>query len=189
MFDKYQLPKYTETLTGRYQEPLSFIIAAQDDQALIKTLQKAGWHLADQITFSTLAKLVRITMRDENYLTAPITPDFWDSTVHNFGFEKATRANNTRERHHVRFWKTNIKTQDGKNIYLGTASLDAGLKWCITHKIAPDIDTERELLFADLAGMEKSLNFKKVKFMDPALGKNSAGDTFFTDGQLYLVSF
>ncbi len=33
---------------------------------------------------------------------------------------------------------------------MGTVSLDTGIKWGVTHAIAPDIDTERDLLVSDL---------------------------------------
>jgi undecaprenyl-diphosphatase len=38
----------------------------------------------------------------------------------------------------------------GLQIFVGTASFDAGLKWGLTHRIDPNIDVERNLLIEDL---------------------------------------
>ena len=62
------------------------------------------------------------------------------------------------------------------------------MKWGITHKISPDIDTEREFLFNDIKNANILEDFKKQKFVDPVIGQNFSGDQFFTDGQVYVIS-
>lgn len=186
IFSNGQL-KYTETLTGQTQEPLSFVILADSDEKLIEMFSHAGWLLADKISVSSAAKLARAALLKQAYPRAPMTPSFWNSQVHDFGFEKPTRSNNVRERHHARFWKTNYTTQQGKRIYVGTASLDSNIKWGVTHKINPDIDTEREFLFKGLNSSGVVADFQKQEFIKPRLGQNFSGDLFFTDGQIYFV--
>ncbi len=186
-FQNEKLPRYTETLLAENQEPLTFIITARDDQELIGILQRAGWNLADPATVGTVSKLAKAAMLNEAYPTAPITPSLWNGVVHNFGFEKPTSANNVRERHHARFWRASIQTKDGKQVYVGTASLDRGIKWLVTHTISPDIDTEREFLFADLQSTGLISESHKEQFVEPILGKNFSGDQFFTDGKLYTI--
>ncbi|MEZ7821422.1 MAG: LssY C-terminal domain-containing protein [Patescibacteria group bacterium] len=115
-----------------------------------------------------------------------MTPSFWNAQVHDFGFEKATIANTARQRHHARFWKTNIII-NGKTAYIGTASFDVGVKMGVTHKIAPDIDTEKEFLFNDLNSSGLIKKYNKQPFVSPTLGKNLAGDEFFTYGESYLI--
>jgi len=179
--------KYTETLLGNKQEPLSFIIIAKNDQNLIDFFDNAGWTLADDVNILSTYKIAKTALFKESYPQAPMTPDFWNSEVHNFGFEKETAADNVRTRHHARFWKTNYITEIGENIYVGTASFDNGIKWGVTHKINPDIDTEREFLFKDLQETGKISKVEKMQFVDPVLGSNFSGDLFFTDGELYLL--
>ena len=179
--------KYTETLIGEKQEPLNFVIIAGNSGQLIKIFKNAGWTLADKASLSSVAKLAKAAALKEEYPAAPMTPSFWDKKPHNFGFEKPTAADNARERHHARFWKTDFKTENGKSIYVGTVSLDVGLKWGITHKIKPDIDTEREFLFNDLQSAGAAARHKKKQFVDPVLGRNFSGDQFFTDGKIYII--
>lgn len=189
IFDDNNWSRYTETLTGDPQEPINFIIAAKDDSALVSAFKKSGWSLADPITFFSIINLAKDSLLNRAYETAPMTPSFWNKTIHNFGFEKSTPSISVRQRHHARFWKTNLITKQGDNIYFGTISLDIGIKWLITHKISPDLDTERELLFADLQKNVTIENFDKIKLVDPILGKNFIGDQFFTDGKAYFINF
>ncbi len=179
--------KYTETLTGARQEPLSFIVLAENNKAFINIFKKSGWYLADSVNAHSLTKIARTAILKEEYLRAPMTPSFWNKKIHTFGFEKPTIKNNVRERHHVRFWKTDYITTDGKNIYVGTASFDKNIKWGVTHQIAPDIDTERKTLFTDLQKSGLLTSFQKEQFVKPTLGENFSGDQFFTDGEIYII--
>ncbi|MCL5004474.1 MAG: LssY C-terminal domain-containing protein [Patescibacteria group bacterium] len=187
-FSDKNIPRFTETLIGDTQEPLSFIVIAENDQKIFGAMRKAGWYRADTATFASVAKLAKSAILNKNYPTAPMTPSFWNAKVHDFGFEKPTETQSVRERHHARFWRTPFEMQNGRRVYIGTASEDVGLKWFITHMIKPDIDTERELLFSDLENTGFILNFAKKKFVEPTLGKNFSGDQFFTDGEVYIIN-
>jgi len=187
IFSDYKLHQYSETLDGSKQEPISFLIIAQNDNELIDIFQKAGWILAEPANLNTLTKIAESAILNQRYDNAPMTPSFWNANIHNFGFEKPTTDNSVRQRHHARFWKTDYKTDTGKSIYVGTASLDIGIKWLVVHTIKPDIDSEREFLFNDLFKTNILVSDQKVPFVEPLLGKNFAGDQFFTDGQIYII--
>ena len=186
-FSVNQIPRFTETLIGEQQEPLSFIIIAKNDQQIVGALQRAGWRLADHATFVSVTKLAKSVILNESYPAAPMTPSFWNAEVHNFGFEKPTEIPSVRQRHHARFWRTQLETQDGKRVYVGTASQDIGIKWLITHTIKADIDTEKEFLFTDLKTAGVVSGFQKEQFVEPTLGTNFSGDQFFTDGKAYVI--
>jgi len=186
-FIDYNLSRYSEMLNGSPQEPLSFVIYAKDDSEVDRIFNQAGWYAADPANSRTIYRIAKSALLNQAYDRAPMTPSFWQAEVNDFAFQKPTAENSVRERHHARFWRTNFKTADGKNIYVGTASLDMGIKWWVTHKINPDIDTEREYLFADLNRTGLIINSHKEKFVDPVLGQNSSGDQFFTDGEIYLI--
>jgi len=186
IFSDNQL-KYTETPAGEKEEPLSFIILARNDEQLIQVFHQAGWLLADKVSAHSVIKIARAVLLKQAYPTAPMTPSFWNLQVNDFGFEKATDANNARQRHHVRFWKTNYIIPDGKHIYVGTASFDSGIQWGVVHKINPDIDAEREFLYEDLKKTKRIVQSQKEQFVEPILGENFFGDPFFTDGKVYII--
>ncbi|MCL4417351.1 MAG: LssY C-terminal domain-containing protein, partial [Actinobacteria bacterium] len=187
-FFRNKITQYSETLSGKNQEPMSFLIIAQSDIQLEDFFKKSGWFAADYFNRYSVARMIVAGLLDQSYPTNVITPSFWNNRVHDFGFQKPSKRNSIKERHHVRFWKTNIYTRDGKRLYVGTASYDTDIKWYITHKIDPNIDKEREYLFKDLlkSGLIKS--YQKIQFVKPTKGKNFTGDAFFTDGKAYLIN-
>jgi undecaprenyl-diphosphatase len=185
-FDENKIPKYSETLTGRAQQPMNFMIISRNDDELKSFFEKAGWYLARKPNIKSMYLVAKSAFLNKEDKTGPITPSFWNEQVHSFGFQKSTPAKTARQRHHSRFWKTNI-VKDGKSVYVGTASFDKGIKWFITHQIDPDIDTEVEYLFNDLKSTGLIKNYKKENFVKPVLGKNLAGDQFFTRGEIYII--
>jgi membrane protein DedA with SNARE-associated domain len=187
VFSDNHLPKYTETLTGRKQEPLNVLILAYRDDHLRLAFRRAGWYLAEPISVTTTIRIAEAALFNTEYLTAPITPYFWNAQPHDFGFQKPTKAWSVRERHHARFWRTRYLTTDGKRLYVGTASLDSGIKWGLTHKIKPDIDAERDVVLTDLRDAGLVAAFQKVQFVEPMLGYNEFDDPFFTNGMSYVV--
>lgn len=185
-FSEHNIPKYSETLIGNPQEPLTFIFLAKNDNVIVQSFEKSSWFLADRVNISSVAKIIKTAAINSQYLNAPMTPSFWNTAVNNFGFEKPTDTNTVRERHHIRIWKTNLK-QDNYSVYVGTASLDEGIKWFITHKINPDIDTERNFVKESLQSAGAIADAQEVQFVSPVLGTNFSNDPFFTDGRLYII--
>ena len=187
-FGRLGLSHYSETFSGTHQEPMSFIAVAKDDDAFVGAMEASGWKLSDPVTVANMVTLAEASVTKSGYPRAPMTPSFWNTRVHDFGFQKQTVEGNVRARHHARFWKTSIRTGDGSTVYVGTASLDVGIKWFVTHRIAPDIDTERETLFGDLSATGQVTSEGKIRFVDPVLGQNFSGDPFFTDGEAYVLT-
>ena len=187
VFEKNKLPKFTETLAGSPQEPLSFIIVAHSDDQLISAFTRAGWYRADQVSVESLTKITQAALSKSSYDTAPMTPSFWNSQVHDFGLEKPTDTETVNQRHHARFWKTSLRTYNGEVVYVGTASFDISIKWLVTHKIQPDIDTERNILLRDLQQADVVSGYQEQRFVSPTLGQNFSGDQFFTDGNVFII--
>lgn len=186
LFESGRLPRYTETLVGRPQEPANVIIVAEE-RCLEPDMAAAGWILADSLTFSSTERAAKAALLNREYPTAPITPSFYDTFPNDYGFEKETARKTVRSRHHARFWRTGYAIE-GADVLAGTASLDTGLKWGITHMIAPDIDTERDLLVADLRKAGLVAEERLIPFVPPTLGKNFAGEAFFTNGLAALLT-
>lgn len=179
------LPRYTTSLPGRPQEPISFIFVGTKS-CLIQAFDAARWKQADQISLETAGKLAKTAFLNQEFPSAPITPYFYNTFPHDLGFEKETPLHTIRSRHHARVWETSYDTPDG-SVFVATASFDTHLKWAITHSIAPDIDTERDLLVSNLrqAGVIRTL--REFALVPAQSGHNFTGDTFFTDGKAEFI--
>lgn len=178
--------QYSETLLGNPAEPLGFIFLAADDEALKRSFDRASWFSADTVSVESVARIARAALLRSPYPTAPMTPAFWNAQVNEFGFQIPTSADNVSERHHIRIWKTNLRQGD-LAVYVGTASLDVGLKWFVTHRISPDIDTERAFVKDSLESAGVVARLREMQLVDPVLGTNFAEDAFFTNGKLYVI--
>lgn len=186
LFQAGTLPRYTETLVGGRQEPTNIIVIAEE-RCLERQMASAGWDLAEGVSLASTEHIAKAALLNQEYPTAPVTPSFYNTYPNDYGFEKETDRKTIRSRHHARFWKTGYSTDAGI-LFAGTASLDTGIKWGITHAIAPDIDTERDILVGDLRKAGVIAEERRVPFVPPTLGKNFAGEEFFTNGEAAILT-
>jgi len=187
-FDSGRLPKFTETMSGRNQEPISIMIIVKNEKNLVESMKKAGWTLADPISIRSVAKAFKAALMNESYQQAPVTPSFWNALPLDFAFEKETAKHSIRQRHHIRLWKTGWRLPDGDWQYVGTASFDNGINWLhFSHSIAPAIDVERQTLLSDCIKANIISDFSETAFVPPAMGANFSGDTFFSDGKIVIL--
>jgi hypothetical protein len=60
-------------------------------------------------------------------------------------------------------------------------------RWSVPHHIAPDIDSERELLTDDLKAAKVVTTIYEVTGIGPTVdGRNGGGDPYFTDGEIKI---
>src|SRR5207245_7361847 len=134
-------------------DPLNVsIIGSEDD--LLSALLEAGWYPADPITLKSSLRIAESTIFHRPYIDAPVSNLFLFGRKEDLAFEKPV-SNDPRQRHHVRFWKSDAKDEDGRPVWMGSAILDdrvglSRLTGQITHHTAADIDAERDTLFRDL---------------------------------------
>ena len=117
---------------------------------------------------------------------------FYEGRREDLAFEKE-HGSSANQRHHVRLWRVLDGGTEGRPVWLGSATFDRGVELSrytgqITHRIAPDIDEERDTLVHDLsrAGMSKTIY--QVTGIGPTLiGRNGEGDRYYTDGEIKII--
>lgn len=179
-----QFPKFSETIVGNKMEPVSLIVIASPDD-LNKVFEKAGWFVADR-GIGKVLKLGLAAFSNQPYPTAPVTPSFLGAEPETIAFEKPTDLNTARQRHHTRFWLTNYSV-NGVPVWVATTSFDSGLQYFITHRIKPDIDTERDFIKSELMNTDLVDSVQEIQLVSPLMGTNQGGDQFFTDGKAYVA--
>ncbi len=182
-----KLPLYSETLTGSRMEPISFIYVGYKNE-IVSTFLSHGWYEADPSTVGNTLKALAVGFQGRQYLTAPVTPSYLNFKPENIAFEQSTETHSLRQRHHTRIWLTDYAVPDGRPIWVATASFDEGVEFAgaaklPTHHIDPNIDAERVYITKSL-GLRSNL----ISVVQPQLGKNASGDSFFTDGKAELVN-
>jgi hypothetical protein len=155
-------------------------------------MRAAGWHPADAVTLTSSFKIVGSVLARRAYATAPVSDLFWQGRREDLAFEKPSGVSASR-RHHVRLWLALDAWQNGEPVWLGGATYDRSVGIShytgqVTHHIAADIDSERDLLIADLASSGHVSATYQVAGIGPTLHSyNGGGDLYFTDGEIRLA--
>lgn len=181
-------PMVTVTAQGIPGDPLNVALVGTREE-LIQSFRAAGWYPADPVTLKTSVEIAGSVLLDRPYRDAPVSPLFYDGRQQDLAFEKPVGESADR-RHHVRFWQVLAKGENGRPVWLGSATFDRGAGLShdtgqITHHIAPDIDAERDRVMADLrATGQLSGTFRMPGIGPTDRGRNGGGDRYRTDGQI-----
>jgi hypothetical protein len=182
------VPGVTQTTTGIPGDPVNVALIGTKQQ-VVEILQAAKWYSADPLSLRSDVEIAAATVLDRPYEAAPVSSLYLFGRKEDLAFEKPM-GNSPQHRNHVRFWKSDKTDPDGRPMWMGSASYDksVGLSHTtgeITHHIAPDVDTERDRLFADLEQTGRLVeSYNETGFHKVLSGKNGGGDPWETDGDL-----
>ena len=178
----------TQTAQGIAGDPLNTGLEGEEADVLC-SMNAAGWTPADPITLKSTARIIASVLLRRPYVDAPVSDLFYLRRREDLAFEKPS-GKSPGARHHVRFWKVMDKGEAGLPVWLGAATFDRSIGVSrytgqITHRIAPDIDAERDLISADLASADRIEAVYETSGSGPtAMGRNGGGDRYFTDGEI-----
>jgi hypothetical protein len=192
------LPGYfigrTRTSDGLLGDPVN--LALLGGEAQVRTaMSRAGWTQADEVSLASSMRIVSSTVSRRSYPEAPVSPLHLFERQQDFAYQQEV-AGNPAKRHHVRFWRC----PDGWMlpggyavdwVAAGTYDRSVGLSlmtFQVTHRIAGDIDAERDHIVATLTeGNPKSTVDVIRNFSTGYHDRNGGGDAIATDGDLPVV--
>jgi hypothetical protein len=183
--------RLTHTADGLPGDPLNVALVGIEED-VIRALLTAGWRPADRLSFRSSVRIVVDTVIDQPDPDAPVSNLYLFGRKEDLAYEKPI-GHSPRERHHVRFWRTEQR-DEGRPIWMGAATHDIGVELSrttaqVTHRIAPDVDAERDLLLADLTNANRVLGVRWIDgFHKEPQGRNGGGDPWHTDGRLLIAA-
>jgi hypothetical protein len=158
---------------------------------LDRIMKKAGWFPADPLSLRSDVEIAEATVLGRPYQDAPVSSLYLWNRKEDLAFEQPV-GNNPRERHHIRFWKSDQRDLAGHPLWAGSVTFDksVGLSRTtgqVTHHIDGDIDAERDRLLKQLiaTGMLIDTQYRN-DFHQQKSGYNGGGDPWHTDGRLAL---
>ncbi|MBX9845436.1 MAG: LssY C-terminal domain-containing protein [Xanthobacteraceae bacterium] len=181
----------TRTREGIPGDPINVGLVGSKTEVLC-AMHAAGWYPADPITLRSSVEIVGSVLLDLPYRSAPVSNLYFQDRREDLAFEKPVGRSADR-RNHVRFWKVLEQGEEGRNVWLGSATLDRGVGFShdtgqITHHIDPDIDAERAVLMSDLDAAKVVEASYEVSGIGPTLwGRNGEGDRYDTDGDIRIA--
>jgi hypothetical protein len=160
---------------------------------VIQTFVAAGWTPADPLTFRSSVGIVASVALREPDPTAPVsTLDLWGRRQ-DLAFEREV-GTSAQQRRHVRLWRAPAALDvAGRPFWLGAVTFDTGVELSrrtgeVTHRIAPDVDAERDTLIATLTATGLVLRTYDATGVGTTLrGRNGNGDWYYTDGELTVA--
>ena len=185
------LPRFSAKLDGASMAPVSLVFLGSGTE-LLDTFATAGWNVADRVTVETALRAFARGVLNRPYPCAPVLPVFLDGKLHDVAFQKHDDGDSSRRRHHARWWLTDFVIE-GKQVWVATASFDAGvgisrLVPLPIHHIHPDIDAERDYIVHSLVGTNLVELTQEIQITEPMIGRNAAGDRFFTSGTACVLA-
>ncbi len=177
----------------RNGDPLNLVIIESQQDPIVPFVAR-GWHLARKLNVVSAIETARAFLFRDAFLTSPVSPLYVFGRPEDFVVQKARSTIN--ERVHARFWLTPY-TFEGRRVWIGQVSRDIGVRltyqtWNLTtHKIAPDVDFDRNYLLQDLliSGFVQRYGFVTgVGAAPPSAPRtNLTGDPYYTDGLRAVV--
>jgi hypothetical protein len=184
------IPGITMTADKIPGDPINVALVGTKTE-IMKIMVAAKWYPADPLTLRSCLEIAEATVLKRPDDEAPVSSLYLWGRKEDLAFEKPV-GDNPRQRHHVRFWRSEKVDRHDRPIWAGAAIYDerVGLSHTtgqITHHTAPNIDAERDFLFADL---EKTGDLSATRivigFHKILSGRNGGGDPWETDGRLFV---
>jgi hypothetical protein len=182
------IPGITHTADGVPGDPLNVALVGTKAD-LVTAMLAAKWHPADPLSLRSCLEIAEATVLKRRYDDAPVSSLYLFGRKEDLAFEQPVGPD-PRQRHHVRFWRSDATDPDGRPVWVGSAVYDKGVGLShrtgqVTHHTAADVDAERDYLFANL---EQAGDLAEVYFVDDfhktREGRNGGGDPWRTDGRL-----
>jgi hypothetical protein len=181
-------PHRAEGKSKKPGDPLNLVIAGSSEQ-IFQAFRLAGWTEATKLGRTSAIGTARAVWDGQGYVTAPVSQLFLYGHAEDIAFEKM--LNTFMRRHHLRLWRTEATTSDGREIWLGACTHDIGLDvhpGVVSHAIDPVLDLERAKVGADLVAAGLVAGEQLVSPPDPlSEGRTATGGTWKTDGQLLVI--
>jgi hypothetical protein len=180
------LPKHSYSIRNVQMEPVTLIVIGTK-RTIRKAFKSSGWYQAVPIDFISSIRSALTTLLDRSYKEGPMWPSFINGKRHQLGFEKPTKGDTYRRRHHLRLWRTGYSLKNYR-IWVGTLSYDKGTGFfpgtlLPTHHISPDLKREADFL----AHTMNIARPRHVKLSEPEQGVINTGDPYSWDGKALVL--
>ncbi len=125
-------------------------------------------------------------------VNAPVSNLYVWGQKQTLAFEQPV-GHSPRQRHHVRFWRSEWLDWNGRPLWVGAATFDTSVGFShttgqITHHISPNVDADRDKLLEDLRRVGAIAELAWLNdFQQKLQGRNGGGDPYHTDGRLPVV--
>lgn len=186
-----QIPTRVNDKDGNLGDRTNFVMIGTQDQ-VVRVFDAAGWVKVDRSVKDAVLHGLFSSLSKDAYVQLPMSELELFGRPQDYGFAHAEPISVVTTRHHLRLWKAPFAV-DGQTLWVGAATHDIGFERDqrtngITHKIDPDVDTEREYVGQSLN--ETGL-VGKLDYLTPTTpvkdARTATGGGFHSDGRTLII--
>lgn len=186
-----KIPARVIDAEGTPGDRVNFLIVGSEDKVR-SVLESAGWVKVDRSVKDTAVRAVLASLSKEAYTTLPMSVLTLFDRPQDYGYAQADPLRVVASRHHFRIWKAPFAL-DGQTVWAGAGTHDIGFDRDqrnnkITHKIDPDVDSERDYIAQSL---QQTGQVALLDYMTPTQtvreAKTAHGEAFHSDGRTLVV--
>ena len=185
------LPRRVVSKSGAPGDMVNLLIVGSKEQ-VADAFQAAGWIQPDKTTQDAIVHAIQETMAHKAYAEMPISQLYLFGRPQDFGFVDGMPIQVVAERNHFRVWRTPWLDSQGHTVWASAGTRDVGIEkdqsGTLTHRIDPNIDTERDYILQTLEDAGKVANTEYLTPADPVRQAVTAtGDTYHSDGRILVI--
>jgi hypothetical protein len=184
------MPSRTFATSPERPSDLTNVLIAGSRDEVAAAFAAAGWSEARPLSFGRRVRWLRAIGLRRGFDSAPMSSLLLDGAPADMSWEKG--LNDVSKRHHIRLWKQAGEWQ-GQDVWMGAATRDVDFGYLrpgrpFAHKIAADVDQERDKIAYDLAftGCTDALDWAGRTNV-PSVTENGTGDAMTTDTRLAVI--
>jgi hypothetical protein len=184
------MPTRTHATASQRPADLTNVALIGSRDRIAAAFTAAGWSAARPLSFRRRVQWLRAIGERHGFDSAPMSSLSLNGAQADMSWEKG--LNDVSKRHHIRLWKQPGEWE-GQDLWIGAATHDVDFGFLrpgrpFTHKIAADVDQERDKVAYDLAftGCTNPLAWLPRTNI-PRVTENGTGDSMTTDTGLAVV--
>jgi hypothetical protein len=184
------IPDRTYAPNSHRPSDLTNVLLIGSHDQVAAAFSAAGWAQALPSSFRRRVRWLRAIGERRGFSSAPMSALLLNGMEPDMSWEKG--FNDVTKRHHIRLWKQ-PGDWNGEELWIGAATRDINLAYLrpgqrLTHKIAADVDQEREKVAYDLAFTSCASVLGWIGRPEvPGFTENATGDSMTTDKRLVVV--
>ncbi len=185
------LPRRVVSKSGAPGDMVNLLIVGSKEQ-VADAFQAAGWIQPDKTTQDAIIHAIQETMAHKAYTEMPMSQLYLFGRPQDFGFVDGMPIQVVAERNHFRVWRTPWLDSQGRTVWAGAGTHDVGIEkdqsGTLTHRIDPNVDTERDYIVQTLEDAGKVVTTEYIKPADPVRQAVTAtGDAYHSDGRILVI--
>jgi hypothetical protein len=186
------LPRRVQDANGNPGDVVNFVLIGSE-QRVLQALEAAGWVRVDRTKSEAVLHAILSSISKQAYTQLPMSELYLFGRAQDYGYAHAEPFAVAAQRHHFRIWKApgDFRSQ---TVWAGAATHDTGFdkdqrNGKLTHKIDPQIDSERKYLEDSLTGtgLVSGLSYlKPTGAVEDA--RTATGEAFHSDGRVVVIA-